>query len=118
MRSIYQKGALFALIHGVRALALEHGITVTNTILRIKELNNMGFFSKEDTKELIEALEVINTLRLHSQLEQLAKGEQADNYIAITSLGKLERDILKEAIKCISAFKKLIHYHFHLSMVS
>lgn len=113
-----KKGALFALIHGVRALALEHGITVTNTILRIKELNNMGFFSKEDTKELIEALEVINTLRLHSQLEQLAKGEQADNYIAITSLGKLERDILKEAIKCISAFKKLIHYHFHLSMVS
>ena len=33
-----KKGALFALVHGVRALALEHGINETNTTVRIKEL--------------------------------------------------------------------------------
>ncbi len=112
-----KKGALFALIHGVRSLALEHQIRATNTTLRIKELNNIGFLSKEDATELMEALEVFNTLRLHSQLGQLAKGEKIDNYISVVNLGKLERDLLKEALKTVNKFKKIVSYHFHLSIV-
>jgi CBS domain-containing protein len=112
-----KKGALFALIHGVRSLALEHQIRETNTTVRIKELNNSGFFSKEDATELIEALEILNTLRLHSQLEQLAKGEKIDNYISVVEIGKLERDLLKEALKTVNKFKKIVSYHFHLSIV-
>lgn len=112
-----KKGALFALIHGVRSLALEHKIRATNTSLRIKELNNSGFLSKEDATDLMEALEVFNTLRLHSQLEQLAKGEKIDNYISVVKMGKLERDLLKEALKTVNKFKKVVSYHFHLSVV-
>ena len=112
-----KKGALFALIHGVRALALEHKIRGTNTTLRIKELNNNGFLSKEDATDMMEALEIFNTLRLHSQLEQLAKGEKIDNYISVENMGKLERDLLKEALKTVNKFKKVVSYHFHLSVV-
>ncbi|MDM5270586.1 DUF294 nucleotidyltransferase-like domain-containing protein [Sulfurovum sp. zt1-1] len=112
-----KKGALFAMIHGVRALALEYGIRATNTSLRIKELNNVGFLNKEDATEMMEALEVLHTLRLHSQLEQLAVGEKLDNYISINKIGKLERDLLKEALKTVNRFKKTVSYHFHLSMV-
>ena len=112
-----KKGALFALIHGVRSLALEHKIRATNTSLRIKELNNSGFLSKEDATDLMEALEVFNTLRLHAQLEQLAKGEKIDNYISVVKMGKLERDLLKEALKTVNKFKKVVSYHFHLSVV-
>ncbi|UPT76972.1 DUF294 nucleotidyltransferase-like domain-containing protein [Sulfurovum sp. XGS-02] len=112
-----KKGALFALIHGVRALALEHQIRATNTTQRIKELNNNGFLSKEDATDLMEALEVFNTLRLHSQLEQLSKGKKIDNYISVVNLGKLERDLLKEALKTVNKFKKIVSYHFHLSIV-
>ena len=112
-----KKGALFALIHGVRSLALEHKIRATNTTVRIKELNNSGFLSKEDATEMMEALEVLNTLRLHSQLQQLAKGEKMTNYISVTDIGKLERDLLKDAIKTVNKFKKMVSYHFHLSMV-
>jgi len=112
-----KKGALFALTHGVRSLALEYKIRATNTTLRIKELNNSGFLSKEDATDLIEALEILNTLRLHSQLEQLAKGEKINNYISVVNIGKLERDLLKDAIKTVNKFKKTVSYHFHLSMV-
>jgi len=112
-----KKGALFALIHGVRSLALEHKIRVTNTTLRIKELNNIGFLSKEDATDMMEALEILNTLRLHSQLDQLAKGEKLSNYISVKNIGKLERDLLKDAIKTVNKFKKMVSYHFHLSMV-
>ena len=113
-----KKGALFALIHGVRALALEHGIHKTNTTERIKALNDIGYMSKEDAGDLLEALEIINTLRLHSQLEKLEKEKEIDNYISLTSLSKLERDTLKEALKTVEEFKKVVSYHFHLSMVS
>ena len=113
-----KKGALFALIHGVRALALEHGIHKTNTTERIKALNDIGYMSKNDAEDLLEALEVINTLRLHAQLEKLEKEKEIDNYICLTTLNKLERDTLKEALKTVEQFKKVVSYHFHLSMVS
>jgi len=113
-----KKGALFALIHGVRALALEHGITKTNTTERIKMLNNVGYMDKEDAGNLIEALEVLNTFRLHARLEKMERGKKADNYIALNELNKLEKDTLKEALKMVEHFKKRVAYHFHLSMVS
>lgn len=112
-----KKGAIFAMTHGVRALALEHGIRATNGTVRIKELNNLGFLSKEDAAEMMEALEALNTFRLHYQLEKLSKGEKMDNYIPVESLGKLERDLLKDAIRTVNRFKKLVSYHFHLSSV-
>jgi CBS domain-containing protein len=113
-----KKGALFALIHGVRALSLEYSIRKTNTTQRIKELNELGYMSQEDARDLLETLEVINTIRLHAQLEKLQQEEEIDNYICLTSLGKLERDTLKEALKTVEQFKKRVSYHFHLSMVS
>lgn len=113
-----KKGALFALVHGVRALALEYGITKTNSTLRIKELNNVGYLSKEDATNLLETLEVINTLRLHAQLEKQNRDEPIDNYIELNMLGKLEKDLLKEALKTVNEFKKTVSYHFKLSMLS
>ena len=113
-----KKGALFALIHGVRALSLEHGIHKTNTTERIKALNDIGYMNKEDACDLIETLEVINTMRLHSQLKKREKGMDIDNYISLKSFSKLERDTLKEALKTVEAFKKRISYHFHLNMVN
>jgi CBS domain-containing protein len=112
-----KKSALFALVHGVRSLALEHGIKVTNTTLRIKELNNQGFMSKEDATDLMEALEVLNTLRAQFQLQQWRRGEPIDNYISLANLGNLEKDLLKESLKSVNKFKKLLGYHFHLSIV-
>ena len=112
-----KKGALFSLIHGVRALALEHSITKTNTTERIKELNNVGYMNKEDAQDLLETLEVINTLRLSAQLDKLQDEKEINNYICLTTLGKLERDTLKEALKTVESFKKRVSYHFHLSMV-
>lgn len=112
-----KKGALFALIHGVRALALEHGIHKTNTTERIKALNDVGYLNKEDAHNLLEVLEVINTMRLHAQLKKREKEITIDNYISLKSLSKLERDTLKEALKTVETFKKRVSYHFRLNMV-
>jgi len=112
-----KKRAVFTLVHGVRALALEHKIAETNTTLRIKALNNIGYMNKEDARDTIEALEVISNLRLHAQLQKIELDKPIDNYIKISSLSKLEKDLLKEALKSIEKFKKQIIYHFKLSTI-
>ncbi len=112
-----KKGAVFAIVHGVRALALEYGVAQTNTTLRIKALNNLAYLNKEDATNLIEALEVINNLRLNAQLQKIEAGKKMDNYIRLSSLSKLEKDLLKEALKTVEKFKKQVVYHFHLSSV-
>ena len=112
-----KKGALFALVHGCRALALEYGISATNTTLRIKALNNAGFIDKENARELMEAMEVLHTFRLHAQIGKSRKGSKIDNYISVEDLSKLERDLLKDALKSVDQFRKLVAHHFHLSIV-
>ena len=111
-----KKGGIFAIVHGIRILALENKIAVTNTTERIKELNNRGLFDKRFASELIEAYDTLLSVRLRFTLSQ--KQEHADqNYINPKLLTKPERDLLKDAFKIVNTFKKFLTYHFHLEMV-
>jgi len=109
-----KKGGIFALVHGVRTLALKHKIEATNTFLRIKELNNRGVIDKAFAKELIEALDTLLSIRLKAMLERHGEG----NTINPNNLSKIQRDLLKDSFKTINKFKKFMSYHFHLNMVS
>ncbi|MBN2823890.1 MAG: cyclic nucleotide-binding/CBS domain-containing protein [Campylobacterales bacterium] len=111
-----KKGGIFAMVHGVRCLALKHKIEPTNTFLRIKELNNKGVIDKEFAKELIEALDTLLSIRLKAMLGTTDFEES--NYINPQNLSKIQRDLLKESFKSINKFKKFMSYHFHLNMVS
>jgi len=111
-----KKGGIFALVHGVRTLALKHGIDVTNTIERIKELNNMGVIDKTFATELIESFDTLSSIRLKAMLD--AKNIEESNYINPKNLEKIERDLLKDSFKIINKFKKFMSFHFHLNMVS
>lgn len=111
-----KKGGIFALVHGIRTLSLKHGIDVTNTIERIKELNNIGVFDKTFATELIESFDTLSSIRLKAMLE--AKNIEESNYINPKKLEKIERDLLKDSFKIINKFKQFISFHFHLGMVS
>ena len=111
-----KKGGIFAIVHGIRILALERKIETTNTIERIKELNNTGLFDKRFASELIEAYDTLLSIRLRSMLSaQDAFSEQ--NYVNPKMLSKADRDLLKDAFKIVNTFKKFLTYHFHLGMV-
>jgi len=111
-----KKGGIFALVHGVRVLSLEHNIRETNTIERIKELNNKGVIDKEFATELIESFDTLSSIRLKAMLESKEVGE--GNYINPKNLAKNQRDLLKDSFKIINKFKKFMSFHFHLEMVS
>jgi CBS domain-containing protein len=64
-----KKGGAFALVHGVRTLCLQYEITQTNTIERIKELNNKGVIDKNFATELIESFDTLSAIRLKAMLD-------------------------------------------------
>jgi CBS domain-containing protein len=111
-----KKGGIFALVHGVRTLSLEYGITQTNTIERIKELNNRGVINKTFATELIESFDSLSAIRLEAMLS--SKSISESNYINPKTLARNQRDLLKDSFKIINKFKKFISTHFHLEMVS
>jgi CBS domain-containing protein len=111
-----KKGGVFALVHGVRVLALQNKITQTNTIERIKELNNKNIIDKAFATELIECFDTLSSIRLKAMLE--SQELQESNYINPQKLEKNQRDLLKDSFKIINKFKKFMSFHFHLEMVS
>ncbi|MGB5966613.1 MAG: putative nucleotidyltransferase substrate binding domain-containing protein [Sulfurimonadaceae bacterium] len=112
-----KKGGIFAIVHGVRTLALERHITETNTIERIKALNNANLFDKQFATELIEAYDTLLSVRLKVRLQYPDDLEGA-NYINPKKLDKIERDLLKDSFKVVNTFKKFLTFHFHLNMVT
>lgn len=111
-----KKGGIFAIVHGIRVLALEHKISSTNTTERIKELNNIGLFDKRFASELIEAYDTLLSIRLRALLSQ-KQITDIQNYVNPKLLAKADRDLLKDAFKIVNTFKKFLTYHFHLGMV-
>jgi len=112
-----KKGALFPLVHGIRALALEKGVQATNTVERIKALNNQGVINRELAGELIESFNFLLTLRVNFQLEKLDRDESLDNYINPGELNRLDRDLLRDVLKIVNTFKKFLNHHFRLGHV-
>jgi CBS domain-containing protein len=111
-----KRGGIFAIVHGVRALALQHGIAETNTTERIKRLNNTGVLDTDFSKELVEAYDTLLTTRMRARLRH-RKGFDDVNYVDPGELDKIERDLLKDSFKVVNTFKKFLTYHFHLNMV-
>jgi CBS domain-containing protein len=112
-----KKGGIFAIVAGIRALALENKIHSTNTVERIKELNNKSILNREFALELMEAFDTLLMFRLKARLKKINNKEELDNYINPNSLKSLERELLKDSFKIVNKFKKFLTYHFKLDRV-
>ncbi len=113
-----KKGGIFAIVHGVRSLGLEYNVSTTNTVERLKELNNIDIIDRETTSELIEAFNFLLTLRLKARLEKIDSGLEPNNYINPNNLNTLEKDLLRDSFKIVDKFKKFLTYHYKLNMLS
>jgi CBS domain-containing protein len=112
-----KKGGIFPIVHGIRALSLEHKIRKTNTIHRIKELQSMDVIDMEFSLELIETFNLLLTLRLKFRLKKIDAKEPLDNYINPNMLNSLEKDLLRDGLKIVEKFKKFISFHYKLNLM-
>lgn len=113
-----KKTAVFPIVQGIRSLALKEKIRETTTIKRIKILENRKVLEKDKAAELLEAFDFVNTIRLKSQLFDIQHGKKITNEIDTYTLGKIERDLLKDSFKIINEFKRFISYTFRIDRIS
>ena len=100
-----KKGGIFPIVHGVRALALAHGIEATSTARRIADLAGQGVLSPDFAQELTQALFCLMTLKLDAALG-----------LAPPRVTAMDRDLLRDALRIVKQLKDLVRRRFNLGM--
>lgn len=109
-----KKLGTFPIVHGVRALALEHRLDEVGTAARLRTLVSRQHIAPDLARDLIEALHFVMGLKLKNNLHQRQLGQTLDNLTQFTSLGTLERDLLKDALAIVKRFRLFLRLHYKL----
>ena len=112
-----KKAGTFPLVHGIRSLALAHGINATSTVERVKALVAAGKLPEKLADDLIDSLHFFMGLKLKTGLQQLETGHVASDEIQLDKLSSLDRDLLKDTLGVVKQFKALLNQRFHLEPV-
>lgn len=105
-----KQGGIFPIVHGVRALCLEHAITSNNTFDRIQALREHNVFEQETADNLSEALKLFFKLRLAQQLS----AQHSHNKLDTKQLERSERDLLRHGLHVVKKFKQWLEYHYQI----
>ncbi|WP_034628601.1 putative nucleotidyltransferase substrate binding domain-containing protein [Desulfocurvibacter africanus] len=112
-----KKGGLFPIMQGAKTLALEHGIAETSTFDRLDRLAEAGVLPETLCRDLCEAYEHIQALRVRGQIERLRAGLPPDNAIDPRGLSALERDRLRQCLKLVASFQGLLSEKYGLRLL-
>ena len=109
-----KKLGTFPIVHGIRALALQHRIDALRTSERIHQLTLRDHLDAALARDLTDALQFLMDLKLKNNLRQRQMGEAAHHQVRLSELGTLERDLLKDSLAIIRRFKQHLRSHFRL----
>lgn len=109
-----KKIGTFPIVHGTRALALEHRLEALGTVERLQVLADQQVLPAALVRDLVETLRMLMTLKLRNNLRQRALGQAISNLVELSSLGTLDRDQLTDALSIIRQFKQFLRLHFRL----
>jgi len=107
-----KRGGVFPIVHGVRALALEHNIEGNNTFQRLIRLEQHKVLEPSTASNLSEALKLFIKLRLRQQLDHQTNGLQ--QHLNISYLSRAERDLLRHSLHVVKKFKEWLGYHYQI----
>lgn len=109
-----KKLGTFPIVHGARALALEARLDEVGTAARLRALATRGQLAQDLARDLVEVLHFLMGLRLRNHLRQKQLGLPLDNLLPLSSLGTLDRDLLKDALLIIKRFRQQLRLHYRL----
>jgi len=109
-----KKIGTFPIVHGTRALALEHRLVALGTAERLQELVNQQVLPAPLVRDLTETLHLLMAMKLRNNLRQQSLGQPISNLIQLNTLSTLDRDLLKDALLIIKQFKQHLRLHYRL----
>jgi CBS domain-containing protein len=109
-----KKLGTFPIVHGVRALALQHHVAAVPTTERLRALVNGGHLPAGTADALTEALHLLMALKLEHNLAQRQRGELLDNLLHPAALSEPQRERLQAALDTVKRFRRYLREHFKL----
>jgi CBS domain-containing protein len=107
-----KKGGIFPIVHGVRSMAIAHGILERSTDKRIGRLRDLGVLKTEFTNDLSQAFRFLLMLRLDGQLAAAAGA--SGTLVRPAQLSSMERQLLRDALHVVKEFRDIVRHHFKL----
>ena len=109
-----KRGGIFPIVHGLRCLALRHGIAARNSFDRCDALVGSGALEAALGRDVSQTLAVLQRLRLDAQLTALDAGRAPDNLLQAETLRRLDRELLRDALRVVKAFQQHVRAAFRL----
>ncbi|MCP4571153.1 MAG: PAS domain S-box protein [bacterium] len=106
------KGVQAQLVDLTRLRALQHGVTVTSTLDRLRELGRAGHIKDKTSSEARLAFRTLLNLRLRHQSRRRTAKLTVDNLLAPVDLDDVEREALKSAFVQIKALQDGLQLDF------
>ena len=109
-----KKGGIFPVVHGLRCLALRRGIRATSSRERCAELVDCGELSPSLGRDLPQALNVFQHMRLDAQFAAMDGDRAPGNHIDPVRLRRLDRELMRDALHVVKDFRAHVRHSFHL----
>lgn len=91
-----------------RVYALAGAVEAVNTHDRLEQASHSGEITEQGARDLRDALEFLGKLRIAHQARQIAKGQSADNFLALDEISNLERSHLKNAFAVVQGLQNVL----------
>jgi CBS domain-containing protein len=91
-----------------RVYALKGRLTEVNTRARLHAAEEAGVISASGARDLIEAYDLIATMRLENQAHLVRSGRKPDNFLAPSDLSDFERSHLRDAFVVVRTMQSAI----------
>ncbi|MFL5829023.1 MAG: putative nucleotidyltransferase substrate binding domain-containing protein [Solirubrobacteraceae bacterium] len=101
-------GGVIPIVDLARWAGMAAGVTSASTPERLRAAGAAGTLSSSDAHTLLDAFELVSTLRMEHQVQQLRAGRQPDNFVDPGTLSVLTRCHLREAFRAIASIQKRV----------
>jgi CBS domain-containing protein len=101
-------GGVIPIVDLARWAGMAAGATSASTTERLSVAGAAGTLPAQDAHTLQDAFELISSLRLAHQVQQIRAGAEPDDHVDPTMLSSLTRSHLKEAFRAVASIQKRV----------
>jgi CBS domain-containing protein len=107
-----KRHGILPIVDLARIHALAAGVGETGTLARLRAADGKALLSHDGSATLGSAFEFLLALRTRHQVEQLASGRPADNYVAPACLSAADRRHLRDVFLAVATQQKALLHAF------
>lgn len=104
-------------VGAARLAALELGLAETNTVARLRGAVARGWHGEGEVAELVDGYRHLLRLRLVHQLDQLGRGERADNLVEPAALRRADRLLLVDALRTVARLQAELRERYATDLI-